>query len=58
MIGHEILQEGRGKVDTIVMEHFKNILFQKSGSANKQYTYQSVNYNLTHSTAKKSLIFM
>jgi hypothetical protein len=34
--GLEILhQERRGQVKTIVMEHFKGILFYKSGPANK-----------------------
>jgi hypothetical protein len=28
-------------VNTMVMEHFNNILFHKSGPANKQHTYQS-----------------
>ena len=35
-------QERRGHVKTIVMEHFNSILFHKSGSANKQHTYQLI----------------
>ena len=39
--GLEILhQERRGQVKTIVMEHFNDILFHKSGPANKQHTNQ------------------
>ena len=37
--GIEIFQR-RGKVNTIVMEHFMSIFLQKSGPANKQHTYQ------------------
>ena len=41
--GLEILhQVRRGQVNTIMMEHFKNILFQESGPADKQHTYQSI----------------
>jgi hypothetical protein len=32
-------QERRGQVNTIVMEHFNNILFHKFGPAIKQHTY-------------------
>jgi hypothetical protein len=40
----EILhQERKGKMNTIVVEQFNSILFQKSGPANKQHTYQSIN---------------
>ena len=35
-------QEKRGQVYIIVMEHFDDILFNKSGLANKQHTYQSI----------------
>ena len=45
--GLEILYtETRGEVHTILMEHLKNILFQKSGPANKQYTNQSINQSI------------
>jgi hypothetical protein len=41
--GLEILhQERRGQVKNIVMELFNNILFHKSGPANKQHTNQSI----------------
>ena len=40
-----LLQETRGQVKTIVMEHFDGILFQNSGPANKQRTYQSIRHN-------------
>jgi hypothetical protein len=33
----------RGQVKTMVMEHFNSTLFHKSGPANKQNTYQSIN---------------
>ena len=40
----EILhQERRSQVKIIVIEHFNIILFRKSGPANKQRTYQSIN---------------
>jgi hypothetical protein len=43
--GLEILfQERRGQVKTLLMEHF-NILFHKSGPANKQHTNQSINHS-------------
>ena len=35
--------ERRGQVNTIVMKVFNSILFKKSGHANMQYTYQSIN---------------
>ena len=39
--GLEILhQERRGQMKTMVMEHFKGILFYKSGPANKQHINQ------------------
>jgi len=42
--GLEILhQKRRGQVNTIVTEHFNSIFFHKSGPANKQHTYQSIN---------------
>ena len=42
--GLEILhQEKGGQVKTIVMEHFIDILFHKSGTANKQHINQSTN---------------
>ena len=40
--GLEILQEILEQVNTIVMEHFRSILFHKSGHGNKQHTYQSI----------------
>jgi hypothetical protein len=41
--GLEILhQEGRGQVNTIVMEDYNGILFHKSRLANKQHTIHSV----------------
>ena len=40
-------QERTGQVSTIVMEHFKSILFHKSGSGNKQHTYESMNRSIT-----------
>ena len=40
--GLEILHK-KGRVNIIVMEHFNSILFYKSGPANKQYSYQSIN---------------
>jgi hypothetical protein len=40
--GLEILhQERRGQVNAIVIEHFNNMPFHKSGPANKQHTYES-----------------
>ena len=39
--GHE---ERRGQVNTMLMEHFNNILFHKSGLANKQLTYHLIIY--------------
>ena len=46
--GLEILgQERRGRLKTIVMEHFNSIFFHKSGSANKQYTNQSFTETIT-----------
>ena len=36
-------QERRGKVKTIVTKHFNSSIFHKSGPANKQQTYQSIN---------------
>ena len=40
--GLEILHQSiRGQVKSIVMEHFKTILFHKSGPANRQHTYKS-----------------
>ena len=42
--GTEILhQERRGQVKTIVIEHLNDILFHKSGLANKQHINQSIN---------------
>ena len=39
----EILhQERRGQMKTIAMEHFNDILFHKSGPANKELANQSV----------------
>ena len=39
--GLDILhQERRGQVNIIVMDHFNSILFHKSGTANKQHTFQ------------------
>ena len=35
-------QEIRGQVKTIVMEHFKSILFHKYRSANKQHTFNQL----------------
>jgi hypothetical protein len=44
MKGLEILcQVRRGQKKTIMMEHFNIILFHKSGPANKQHIYQSIN---------------
>ena len=40
-------QERRGQVKIIVMEHFNGILFNKSGTANKQHTSHSLIYKLT-----------
>ena len=45
-------QEGRGQVNTIVMEYFNSILFPKSETANKQHTYQSVNEQGTGNKTK------
>ena len=46
--GHEILhQERRGQVKTIAMEHF-DMLFHKSGPANKQHTNQSINQSIKY----------
>ena len=43
--GLEILhQERRGQENPIVMEHFNIIPFYKSGPANKQHNYESVNF--------------
>ena len=44
-------QERSGQVNTFVMGHFNSILFHKSGPANKQHTYQSINTceQITHS---------
>jgi hypothetical protein len=43
LIEVEILyQDGRGQVNTLVMEHFNIILFHKSGPANKQHANQSI----------------
>ena len=39
----EIVLQGRRKVKTIVMEHFNDFPFHKSGPANKQHTNQSSN---------------
>ena len=36
-------QERRGQVKTIVMEHFKDIIFHRCGPTNKQHTNQSIN---------------
>ena len=36
--------EKKGHVNTIVMQHFNKITFHESGPANKQHTYQSINY--------------
>ena len=42
--GPEILhQKRRGQVNIIGLEHFNSILFHKSGPANKQHTYKSIN---------------
>ena len=38
-------QERRGEVNTIVMEHFKSILFDKSGPANKQHAFYHLIYS-------------
>jgi hypothetical protein len=35
------LEERRGQVKTIVMEHFNGIVFHKSGPADKQHTNES-----------------
>ena len=43
-------QERRGQVKTIVMEHFNDILFHKSGLANKQHTN-----HLKHSVANQCI---
>ena len=32
-------KERRGKMNTVLMEHFNSILFHKSEPANKQHTY-------------------
>jgi hypothetical protein len=32
-----MFKERRGQVNTMLMEHFNNILFYKSGPANKQH---------------------
>ena len=45
--GLEILhQEIRGQVNTIVIKHFNDILFPKTGPANKQHTYHSSNQSI------------
>ena len=44
-------QERRGQVKTIVMEHFNDILFNKSGPANKQHTNQPTNQPTNQSIA-------
>jgi hypothetical protein len=36
-------QKRRGQVNTIMMEHFKSILFHEYGIFNKQHTYQLIN---------------
>ena len=62
----EILhQERRGQVNTIVMEHFNNILFYKSEPSNKQYTYRSVSFynsslypNMYHLTTLNDIIII
>jgi hypothetical protein len=42
--GHGIVhKERRGKVNPILIEHFRSILFHESGPANNQHTYQSIN---------------
>ena len=48
-----LLQERRGEMKTIVTEHFNDILFHKSGLANKQHTNHSHNqsYMLNGSNA-------
>jgi len=52
--GLEILhKERRGQVKTIVMEHFNDILFHKSGPVNKHHTNQSINYLVEHRTGQK-----
>ena len=39
--------ENKGKIIlTIVMVHFNSILFHKSGPANKQHTYLSINQSI------------
>ena len=38
----DLHQERRGQVNKIVMDHFKSILLEKSGPANKQHTYRSI----------------
>ena len=55
--GFEILyEERRGEVDTIVTEHFNDILFQKSEPANKQHTNQSkLKYQSQPLTFRQSL---
>ena len=37
-----LYQDRREQVDTIVMDQFKSILFNKPGPANKQHIYQSI----------------
>ena len=44
-------QERRGQVKTIVMEHFNDILFHKSGPANKQHTNQLKLYQRQNSNS-------
>ena len=39
-------QKRKGQVKAIVMEHFKGILFHKSGPANKPHTNQSINQSI------------
>jgi hypothetical protein len=49
--GLQVLDEKRREeMNTIVMEHFKRILFYKSEHANKQHTYQSINQSINQST--------
>ena len=54
--GLEILhQERRGQVKTMAKEHFKSIIFHRSGPANKQHTYQSINGKRNHTGNLRSV---
>ena len=50
-----LLQERKGQVRTIAMEHFNNILFHKSRPANKKHTNQSINQSI-HGNNKNIIV--